>query len=75
MEFGPYLMLGSLKGAMTAAVLTLTALGLSLVFGVMRVVDVSHGEFFMLDTQSPMAARSLKRTSPVLCPEPLEIAN
>ena len=31
-----------------SAVLALTALGLSLVFGVMRVVNVAHGEFFML---------------------------
>lgn len=31
-----------------AAVLALTAVGLSLVFGVMRVVNVAHGEFFML---------------------------
>ncbi len=48
MDFGPYLMLASLEGAVTAAVLVLTALGLSLVFGVMRVVNVAHGEFFML---------------------------
>ena len=48
MEFGPYLLLASLEGAVTAAVLTLTALGLSLVFGVMRVVNVAHGEFYML---------------------------
>ncbi|MCG6904945.1 MAG: branched-chain amino acid ABC transporter permease [Rhodobacter sp.] len=48
MEFGPYLVLASLEGAVTAAVLMLTALGLSLVFGVMRVVNVAHGEFFML---------------------------
>ena len=41
-------MIASLEGAVTAAVLTLTALGLSLVFGVMRVVNVAHGEFFML---------------------------
>lgn len=33
---------------MAAAVLALSALGLSLVFGVMRVVNVAHGEFFML---------------------------
>ena len=33
---------------MTSAVLALTALGLALVFGVMRVVNVAHGEFFML---------------------------
>ena len=41
-------MLASLEGAVTAAVLALTAIGLSLVFGVMRVVNVAHGEFFML---------------------------
>ncbi len=48
MEIGPYLMLASLEGAVTAAVLALTAIGLSLVFGVMRVVNVAHGEFYML---------------------------
>ena len=36
-----------------AAVLALTAVGLSLVFGVMRVVNVAHGEFFMLGAVSP----------------------
>jgi branched-chain amino acid transport system permease protein len=48
MEFGPYLVLASLEGAVLAAVLALMASGLSLVFGVMRVVNVAHGEFFML---------------------------
>ena len=48
MGFGPYLLLAALEGLVTAAVLALTALGLSLVFGVMRVVNVAHGEFFML---------------------------
>ncbi len=48
MEFGPHLMLAVLEGLVQASVLTLTALGLSLVFGVMRVVNVAHGEFFML---------------------------
>jgi branched-chain amino acid transport system permease protein len=37
-----------LEGLVSAAVLSLTALGLSLVFGVMRIVNVAHGEFFML---------------------------
>lgn len=41
-------MLAVLEGAVTAAVLSLTAMGLSLVFGVMRVVNVAHGEFYML---------------------------
>ncbi len=48
MDFGPHLLLAILEGAVGAAVLALTALGLSLVFGVMRVVNVAHGEFFML---------------------------
>jgi len=42
------LFLALLDGTVTAFVLALIALGLSLVFGVMRIVNVSHGEFFML---------------------------
>ncbi len=48
MDLGPYMLLASMEGLVEASVLTLTALGLSLVFGVMRVVNVAHGEFFML---------------------------
>jgi branched-chain amino acid transport system permease protein len=48
MSFGPHLFLALLEGTVTAFVLALTALGLSLVFGVMRIVNVAHGEFFML---------------------------
>lgn len=48
MDFGPHLMLAMLEGLVQASVLTLTALGLSLVFGIMRVVNVAHGEFYML---------------------------
>ena len=48
MSFGPHLLLATLEGLVNSAVLALTALGLSLVFGVMRVVNVAHGEFFML---------------------------
>ena len=48
MELVPYIILGLLEGLVTAAVLSLMALGLSLVFGVMRVVNVAHGEFFMV---------------------------
>ena len=48
MAFGPHLLLAVLEGLVSAAVLALTALGLSLVFGVMRIVNVAHGEFFML---------------------------
>lgn len=48
MAFGPFLLLALLEGTSMAAILALTAVGLSLVFGVMRVVNVAHGEFFML---------------------------
>ena len=48
MSFGPFLFLAFLEGTVMAAVLALTAVGLNLVFGVMRVVNVAHGEFFML---------------------------
>lgn len=40
--------LALLEGVVSGLVLALTALGLSLVFGVMRVVNVAHGDFFML---------------------------
>ncbi|MEO1839728.1 MAG: branched-chain amino acid ABC transporter permease [Candidatus Lambdaproteobacteria bacterium] len=42
------LFLALLDGTVTAFVLALIALGLSLVFGVMRIVNIAHGEFFML---------------------------
>jgi|TARA_B100001964_G_scaffold244962_1_gene329091 branched-chain amino acid transport system permease protein len=48
LDFGPFLLLASLEGLVQAAVLSLTALGLCLVFGVMRIVNVAHGEFYML---------------------------
>jgi branched-chain amino acid transport system permease protein len=47
-SFGPHLLLAILEGTVAAAVLALAALGLSLVFGVMRIVNVAHGEFYML---------------------------
>ena len=59
MAFGPHLLLASLEGLVTAAVLALTALGLSLVFGVMRIVNVAHGEFFMLGAVVAWWAASL----------------
>lgn len=59
MSFGPHLLLALLEGTVTASVLALTALGLSLVFGVMRVVNVAHGEFFMLGAVLAWAFASL----------------
>jgi branched-chain amino acid transport system permease protein len=47
-SFVGHLVLALLEGTVAGLVYALTALGLSLVFGVMRVVNVAHGEFFML---------------------------
>jgi branched-chain amino acid transport system permease protein len=44
----PYLFLALLEGTVSGLVFALTALGLSLVFGIMRIVNVAHGEFYML---------------------------
>ena len=66
MDFGPFLFLASLEGLVQAAVLCLTAVGLSLVFGVMRVVNVAHGEFFMLGAVLAWWITSLTPASPTL---------
>ena len=65
-DFGPHLILAVLEGMVTAAVLALTALGLSLVFGVMRIVNVAHGEFFMLGAVLAWWFSSLVAGSPAL---------
>jgi branched-chain amino acid transport system permease protein len=43
-----YLPLALLNGVVSGLMLALVALGLSLAFGVMRIVNVAHGEFYML---------------------------
>lgn len=66
MAFGPYLLLATLEGLVMAAVLALTALGLSLVFGVMRIVNVAHGEFYMLGAVLAWAVASALGASPAI---------
>lgn len=66
MEFGPHLMLASLEGAVTAAILALTAMGLSIVFGVMRVVNVAHGEFYMIGAVLAWVVASMVGAHPAL---------
>ena len=66
MDFGPFLFLATLEGLLQAAVLTLTALGLSLVFGVMRVVNVAHGEFYMLGAVTAWFVASLLSLHPAI---------
>lgn len=58
-----------------AAVLALAAVGLSLTFGVMRVVNVAHGEFFMLGAVLAWAVAQAAPSAPlgflaalVICP-------
>lgn len=53
------LVLALLEGIASGLVLALTALGLSLVFGVMRIVNVAHGEFYMLGAVLTWYASSL----------------
>ncbi|ODT06611.1 MAG: branched-chain amino acid ABC transporter permease [Mesorhizobium sp. SCN 65-20] len=66
MAFGPHLLLATLEGLVTAAVLALTALGLSLVFGVMRIVNVAHGEFFMLGAVLAWAITTVVSGNPAI---------
>ncbi|MBN9075707.1 MAG: branched-chain amino acid ABC transporter permease [Rhizobiales bacterium 65-79] len=66
MAFGPHLLLALLEGLVSSAVLALTALGLSLVFGVMRIVNVAHGEFFMLGAVFAWWFSSMIAGSPAL---------
>ena len=62
----PLVFLALLDGSVTAFVLALIALGLSLVFGVMRVVNVAHGEFFMLGAVMAWACFHFTGNMPLL---------
>jgi len=55
-----YLVVQSLNGLFSAALLFLIASGLTLVFGVMRIVNIAHGSFYMLGAYvaSTVVARS-----------------
>jgi branched-chain amino acid transport system permease protein len=66
MSFGPHLLLALLEGTLAAFVLALMALGLSLVFGVMRIVNVAHGEFFMLGAVLAWVFSNLVPSTPTL---------
>lgn len=66
MDFGPHLVLATLEGSLTAAVIALTAMGLSVVFGIMRVVNVAHGEFYMLGAVISWYTATLTGLHPVL---------
>ena len=55
-----YLITQTLNGLFSAALLFLIASGLTLVFGVMRIVNIAHGSFYMLGAYvaSTIVARS-----------------
>jgi branched-chain amino acid transport system permease protein len=55
-----YFVVQSLNGLFSAALLFLIASGLTLVFGVMRIVNIAHGSFYMLGAYvaSTIVARS-----------------
>ncbi|WP_151719134.1 branched-chain amino acid ABC transporter permease [Gemmobacter serpentinus] len=65
MGTGPLLLLASLEGLVMAAVLALAAVGLSLTFGVMRVVNVAHGEFYMLGAVLAWAVAQFVPSAPM----------
>jgi branched-chain amino acid transport system permease protein len=66
MDFGPHFLVASLEGAITAAILALTAMGLSIVFGVMRIVNVAHGQFYMLGAVTAWWVAYLLGVNPAL---------
>lgn len=66
MGLGPFFLLATLEGLVQASVLALTAVGLTLVFGVMRVVNVAHGEFFMLGAVTAWFVSSLFPDQPAV---------
>lgn len=66
MHLGSIFLLALLEGLVSASVLALTACGLSLVFGIMRVVNVAHGEFFMLGAVLAWFTASLMPGPPAL---------
>jgi branched-chain amino acid transport system permease protein len=55
-----YLIVQTLNGLFSAALLFLLASGLTLVFGVMRIVNIAHGSFYMLGVY--VASRIIART-------------
>jgi branched-chain amino acid transport system permease protein len=59
-----YLITQTLNGLFSAALLFLIASGLTLVFGVMRIVNIAHGSFYMLGVY--LASTVIARTQSLL---------
>lgn len=60
------LMAPVIMGALLGGLYALVALGLSLVFGVMRLINVAHGDLVVLGSYAAYAASTLARLDPVL---------
>jgi len=58
--------LALLEGIVGASVLAVTALGLSLTFGVMRIINIAHGEFVMLGAVLAYMVASFVGGSPLV---------
>src|SRR2546430_9578647 len=75
MSFTGHLFLGLLEGGVSGLVIALTAMCLSLVFGVMRTVNVAHGELFMLGAGFAWYFSSLTGSFyPALVAAPISVA-
>lgn len=48
MEILPQLILGAINGLVWGFILALIALGLTLIFGLLEIINISHGELYML---------------------------
>jgi branched-chain amino acid transport system permease protein len=59
-----YLVTQTLNGLFSAALLFLIASGLTLIFGVMRIVNIAHGSFYMLGVY--IASTAIARTRSLL---------
>ena len=67
MDFTSYILLIGLEGTLQAAILSLASIGLTLVFGVLRIVNIAHGEFFTLGALFAWGiTTALTRSHPVL---------
>src|ERR1043165_8528097 len=62
------------NGLSIASILLLAALGLSLSFGLMRVINMAHGEFVMIGGFLAYLAHQIAPSAPVLVSLPLAFA-
>ena len=57
----------ALGGVLTGLVYGLMALGLSVIFGVVRIVNFAHGELMTIAMYAPSCCRGRPRLDPLSC--------